>query len=213
MDSHDVGRGRGGVASALRAVKGKIIGVGIPGDLLYDPVVDVRQWTEVAGAEYRELTSPKGHDGFLLEGEQVSSLLREILEGRTGTATATATATYDYRPGAVGGSADGRGQPSKGSSRNGTQPKNGESSRDARADVVILGYGRIGRELARQLDAAAERSGVRVAAVIDRSGFVLDPDGLTGTRLETLERSKESGISLADAPSGVGATASEALSS
>src|SRR6267378_90578 len=97
MDSHDVGRGRGGVASALRAVKGKIIGVGIPGDLLYDPVVDVRQWTEVAGAEYRELTSPKGHDGFLLEGEQVSSLLREILEGRTGTATAT----YDYRPRAI----------------------------------------------------------------------------------------------------------------
>jgi len=209
MDSHDVGRGRGGIESALRAVKGKIIGVGIPGDLLYDPVVDVRQWTEVAGAEYREITSPKGHDGFLLEGEQVSSLLREILEGRTGTATAT----YDYRPGAVGGSADGRGQPSKGSSRNGTQPKNGESSRDARADVVILGYGRIGRELARQLDAAAERSGVRVAAVIDRSGFVFERDGLRGPRLETLARWKESGISLADAPAGIGATASDALSS
>jgi homoserine dehydrogenase len=54
---------------------------------------------------------------------------------------------------------------------------------------------------------------VRVAAVIDRSGFVLDQDGLTGPRLATLARSKESGISLADAPSGVGATASEALAS
>jgi homoserine O-acetyltransferase/O-succinyltransferase len=79
MDSHDVGRGRGGVASALRPVKGKIIGVGIPGDLLYDPLLDVRRWTEAAGAEYREIESPKGHDGFLLEGEQVSALLHEVL--------------------------------------------------------------------------------------------------------------------------------------
>ena len=211
MDSHDVGRGRGGVASALRPVKGKIIGVGIPGDLLYDPLLDVRGWTETAGAEYREIESPKGHDGFLLEGEQVSSLLREVLER---TATAAATATYDYRPGAVGGSADGRGQSPKGAnSRNGTQRKSDESKTDARADVVILGYGRIGRELARQLDDATEWSGVRVAAVIDRSGFVLDRDGLAGTRLETLARSKESGISLADALSGVRATASEALAS
>src|SRR4029077_3902339 len=34
MDSHDVGRGRGGVGNALRLVSGRIIGVGIPGDLL-----------------------------------------------------------------------------------------------------------------------------------------------------------------------------------
>ncbi|HEY8852381.1 MAG TPA: hypothetical protein VIM36_09390, partial [Gemmatimonadaceae bacterium] len=83
----------------------------------------------------------------------------------------------------------------------------------SRADVVILGYGRIGRELARQLDGATGRIGVRVAAVIDRSGFVLDPNGLSGLRLETLADSKESGIPLADAPSGVRATASEALAS
>lgn len=206
MDSHDVGRGRGGVANALRRVKGKIIGVGIPGDLLYDPVLDVRRWTEVAGAEYREIESPKGHDGFLLEGAQVSSLLREILGGLT--------ATEDYRPGAVGGPAAGRGLAAGGGlhpSSNGTHA--GESTRAARADVVILGYGRIGRELARQLDGATGRIGVRVAAVIDRSGFVLDPNGLTGLRLETLADSKESGISLADAPSGVRATASEALAS
>jgi homoserine O-acetyltransferase len=79
MDSHDVGRARGGVASALSRVCGKIIGVGIPGDLLYNPVLDVRRWTEAVGAEYREIVSPKGHDGFLLEGAQVSALLHEVL--------------------------------------------------------------------------------------------------------------------------------------
>jgi homoserine O-acetyltransferase/O-succinyltransferase len=201
MDSHDVGRDRGGVASALRPVKGRIIGVGIPGDLLYDPLLDVRRWTEIAGAEYREIESPKGHDGFLLEGEQVSALLREVLAGPT--------ATEDYRSGAVGGPADGRGHRSS----NGTQPHAGAATQTARADVVILGYGRIGRELARQLDSATGRIGVRVAAVIDRSGFVVDPDGLTGLRLETLADSKESGTPLAEAPSGVRATASEALAS
>lgn len=204
MDSHDVGRGRGGVAGALRPVKGRIIGVGIPGDLLYDPVLDVRRWTEAVGAEYREIESAKGHDGFLLEGKQVSGLLREVLGGLP------ATATEDFRAGAVGGPAGGFGLQH---SSNGKRPHADELTRTARADVVILGYGRIGRELARQLDDATERSGVRVAAVIDRSGFVLDPDGLTGARLETLARSKESGVSLADAPSGVGATASEALAS
>ena len=81
MDSHDVGRGRGGIESALRPVRGKILGVGIPGDLLYDPG-DVRRWTEMAGAAYREIASPRGHDGFLLEGEQVSALLREVLAER-----------------------------------------------------------------------------------------------------------------------------------
>ena len=203
MDSHDVGRGRGGVASALAPVKGKVIGVGIPGDLLYDPVLDVRSWTDAAGAEYREIESPKGHDGFLLEGEQVGSLLLEIL-----TPTSETT-TEHYQPGAVSGSASPRshsnGRPHVGGSA--------RTERNARADVVILGYGRIGRELARQLDEATGRSGVRVAGVIDRSGFVLDPDGLSGQRLETLARSKESGISLADVPSGVGGTASEALAS
>ena len=64
-------------------VRGRIIGVGIPGDLLYDPVLDVRRWTEVAGGEYREIESPKGHDGFLLEVEQVSALLREVLAKET----------------------------------------------------------------------------------------------------------------------------------
>ena len=122
MDSHDVGRGRGGVAKALRPVKGRIIGVGIPGDLLYDPVLDVRRWTEVAGAEYREIESPKGHDGFLLEEAQVSALLREVLGG--------STATEDYRPGAVGEPAGGRGLQQ---SSNGKRSHAYESMRIARS--------------------------------------------------------------------------------
>ncbi|HEX6037496.1 alpha/beta fold hydrolase [Longimicrobium sp.] len=78
MDSHDVGAGRGGVAAALGAIRGQLIGVGIPGDLLYS-ADEVRAWTDAAGAEYREIRSITGHDAFLLESEQVAAILEEAL--------------------------------------------------------------------------------------------------------------------------------------
>lgn len=85
MDSHDVGAGRGGVAAALGPIRGRLIGVGIPGDLLYS-ADEVRAWTEAAGAEYREIRSITGHDAFLLEQEQVAAILEEALRAgeRTG---------------------------------------------------------------------------------------------------------------------------------
>jgi homoserine O-acetyltransferase/O-succinyltransferase len=78
MDAHDVGRGRGGVAPALAPVAGRLTGVGIPGDVLY-PDTEVRGWVEAAGARYRAVHSPCGHDGFLVETDQVSAILREAL--------------------------------------------------------------------------------------------------------------------------------------
>lgn len=78
MDAHDVGRGRGGVRAALEPFRGRLVGVGIPGDLLYSDA-DVRRWTEEAGAEYREVRSVHGHDAFLLEVGQVSGILSEML--------------------------------------------------------------------------------------------------------------------------------------
>jgi len=78
MDAHDVGRGRGGVAEALRSIEGRLIAVGIPGDLLY-AADDVRAWADAAGAEYHEIVSPRGHDAFLLEPEQVGAILAEAL--------------------------------------------------------------------------------------------------------------------------------------
>jgi homoserine O-acetyltransferase/O-succinyltransferase len=79
MDAHDVGRDRGGVEAALRAYEGALFGVGITGDLLYEPEI-VRAWTEATGAEYRLIRSIHGHDAFLLEPEQVGRILREALE-------------------------------------------------------------------------------------------------------------------------------------
>lgn len=76
--AHDVGRGRGGVGAALRAVRGRIIGVGIPGDRLY-PATEVQGWANAGGCEYREIHSLHGHDAFLLEAEQVGHVLADAL--------------------------------------------------------------------------------------------------------------------------------------
>ncbi len=78
MDTHDVGRGRGGVFRALGAFTGRLTGVGIPGDVLYGPG-DVKHWTHRAGAAYREIRSLRGHDGFLLELARVGDLLASEL--------------------------------------------------------------------------------------------------------------------------------------
>ncbi|MDQ8159647.1 MAG: alpha/beta fold hydrolase [Gemmatimonadota bacterium] len=78
MDTHDVGRDRGGVAAALSAVGDRLTGVGIPGDLLY-PAESVRAWTTAARATYVELPSIHGHDAFLLEVERVSAVIAQAL--------------------------------------------------------------------------------------------------------------------------------------
>ena len=87
----------------------------------------------------------------------------------------------------------------------------GAAATSTHADVVILGYGRIGRELATQLAEIAGSRAVRVVAVIDSSGYVFEPRGLSKRRLATLAAAKETGTALADVPKGVRAGAELAL--
>jgi homoserine O-acetyltransferase/O-succinyltransferase len=79
MDAHDVGRGRGGVAAALAAFTGYLLGIGIPGDVLY-PDDEVRAWTDAAGCDYAVIDSIRGHDAFLLEPDQAAALLARGLQ-------------------------------------------------------------------------------------------------------------------------------------
>lgn len=85
MDSHDVGRGRGGVASALGTLTGHVVAVGIPGDLLYS-AEEVYHWSALAGASYQEIASDHGHDAFLIEHDQVGRILAEALEAADASA-------------------------------------------------------------------------------------------------------------------------------
>ncbi len=88
----------------------------------------------------------------------------------------------------------------------------GSVIRPERMEVVLLGFGQIGRALASLL-ARVNRPALalRVAGVIDRSGFVFDPDGISPRRLATLATQKRKGRRLADLPQGKAATAEEAV--
>jgi homoserine O-acetyltransferase len=77
-DSHNVGRGRGGVINALHSVKSLTLCIGIRSDILY-PVDEQKFVAEsVNSGTYAEIDSFFGHDGFLIETGQVSELIKEF---------------------------------------------------------------------------------------------------------------------------------------
>ncbi|MCX7780758.1 MAG: homoserine O-acetyltransferase [Negativicutes bacterium] len=80
LDLHNVGNGYPSYEAALARVKAEVLVVGVSSDILY-PSSQQRQLTAAlrsagARAEYREIDSPHGHDGFLIDFH----LLRPIVD-------------------------------------------------------------------------------------------------------------------------------------
>jgi homoserine O-acetyltransferase len=81
MNSHDVGRGRGGLAHALSGVSAAVTVAGIASDRLYPLKLQEELATLLPGARpVAVIESASGHDGFLLEKDQVGAILRSVLE-------------------------------------------------------------------------------------------------------------------------------------
>jgi homoserine O-acetyltransferase len=83
MNSHDVGRGRGGVESALQSVTATALVLGIDTDRLF-PVDGQHRIARsipnaIDGNEAVVLNSDFGHDGFLIETDAVSKHVRRLL--------------------------------------------------------------------------------------------------------------------------------------
>jgi homoserine O-acetyltransferase/O-succinyltransferase len=83
MDLHDIGRGRGGVEGALRRLRGPCLVMSISSDTLYPPAQQqhLRDLLAAQGTpcQYHVVDSPDGHDGFLLEFDQVGPPLADFL--------------------------------------------------------------------------------------------------------------------------------------
>ncbi|MFF1837893.1 homoserine O-acetyltransferase [Streptomyces sp. NPDC058231] len=85
MNGHDVGRGRGGIAQALRRATMPALIAGVDSDRLYPTAQQAELAALLPGSDrLRIITSPYGHDGFLIETSQVGALVRELLAGSTG---------------------------------------------------------------------------------------------------------------------------------
>ena len=83
MNSWDVGRDRGGVAAALARVTARSLVAGVDSDRLY-PLALQQQVADGLGVPLQVISSPYGHDGFLIEVDAVGELLKRTscLAGR-----------------------------------------------------------------------------------------------------------------------------------
>jgi homoserine O-acetyltransferase/O-succinyltransferase len=80
MDAHNVGRNRITVENALRQIKAKTLAIGINTDVLFP--INEQQFIaqHVPGAKFIAINSLYGHDGFLLESEQLQKIIGGFLK-------------------------------------------------------------------------------------------------------------------------------------
>ncbi|WP_461636659.1 homoserine O-acetyltransferase family protein [Labilibaculum euxinus] len=79
MDSHDIGRGRNGLVPALNEIKSRTLVIGVNSDQIF-PIQEQRFIADnIPNAEFLEINSIYGHDGFLLEQEQLTEVLKTFL--------------------------------------------------------------------------------------------------------------------------------------
>ncbi len=84
MDLHDIARGRGGLAAAVKRITMPVLSMGIVSDMLYPSYqqIQIRDVLSAQGgrAEYVEIDSPHGHDAFLIDFDQVAPPITRFLD-------------------------------------------------------------------------------------------------------------------------------------
>ena len=80
LNRHDVGRGRGGMNAALARSEVPTMVAGVDTDILY-PWHQQEHLSRNLGdfIGLSQITSPTGHDGFLIEGRQMGQILQKFL--------------------------------------------------------------------------------------------------------------------------------------
>jgi len=80
MDHHDIGRGRGGIAAALGRVTADVTVAGVDSDRLYPLHLQHELADLLPGhPEVRLISSRAGHDGFLIEADQIAKIVAETV--------------------------------------------------------------------------------------------------------------------------------------
>jgi homoserine O-acetyltransferase len=80
MDAHNLARGRISLEDSLSRIRAKTLVIGIETDLLF-PVKEQQFLADnIPGAQYVQIESPYGHDGFLLEFEKITGHLQKFIE-------------------------------------------------------------------------------------------------------------------------------------
>lgn len=83
FDTHDVGRDRGGLEAALQRITARTVVVGITSDIIFTPAEMRLLAARIPHSSYVEIDSPFGHDGFLVEHEQLNSIIYPFINNLT----------------------------------------------------------------------------------------------------------------------------------
>lgn len=78
MDSHNVGRGRTSIEVALNSIKAATLIISISNDLLFPPSEQEFLHQHINNSKWVSIYSDYGHDGFLLETKQLSTIINEF---------------------------------------------------------------------------------------------------------------------------------------
>jgi homoserine O-acetyltransferase len=83
MDSHNVGRNRQSVEEALQKITADTLVLSISSDILFPSKEQEFLAYYIPGAKYQAIDSKYGHDGFLLEYEQIGNAIKNFLQKKT----------------------------------------------------------------------------------------------------------------------------------
>ena len=79
VDSHNLARGRGSLEEVLKQIKAKSLVVAITSDILFPPSDHKVLIENIPSVEYHLIDSDFGHDGFLVEHEQLNRIILDFL--------------------------------------------------------------------------------------------------------------------------------------
>lgn len=80
FDTHNVGRNRGGIEKALSIIQAKSLLIAISSDMLFFPDEIREVQKHIPNSKFIEIDSLYGHDGFLIETEQLTKIINEFLK-------------------------------------------------------------------------------------------------------------------------------------
>ena len=80
FDTHDIGRNNGGsTRKALASINAETIVVGISSDIIFPPADMKKLAQAIPSAQYAEISSDFGHDGFLVEHKRLNQILTPFI--------------------------------------------------------------------------------------------------------------------------------------
>lgn len=80
MDSHHIARGKESVEEALRSITAKALIISIDSDILFPPEEQGFLTKYIPGAELKIISSAYGHDGFLVEYNELKQIIRNFYQ-------------------------------------------------------------------------------------------------------------------------------------